>query len=168
MASLNGGKASFAECLAAGLKNVLPLTGIALVEFVVIGLGFVVLIVPGIIMALMFSVVAPIRVIEGTGVADTFSRSTDLTHGYKGQIFALLVIYYVLAVGLGLSARPLAGLPFFGAGGTQNSLLVLMLVSVVTRTLLGILNATGVASIYYELRLVKEGHEPEQLASVFA
>jgi hypothetical protein len=36
------------------------------------------------------------------------------------------------------------------------------------RIALDLIGAAGVASIYYELRLVKEGVGPEQLAAVFA
>jgi hypothetical protein len=168
MTSLNGGKASFAACLAIGLKNALPLTAIALIAFVAILLGLVVLIVPGIVLVLMFSVVAPVRAMEHTGIADTLNRSTELIHGHKNQIFALFVVYYVFALAIGFSLRPLSGLAFFGAGGARNSILVFMALSGFMRVFLGLLLSAGVASVYYELRLAKEGYEPEQLAAVFA
>jgi len=168
MASMKGSKSSFAECLVTGLKNALPLAAIALIGLVAIIVGLAVLIVPGIVLALMFSVAAPVRVMEHTGIAETLNRSTQLTHGHRAQIFALLVIYYVITLAIGFSVRPLAGLPYLGTGGTRNSVLVFMILSGVVRTFLGLLLAGGVASIYYELRLVKEGYEPEQLAAVFA
>lgn len=166
MASLNGGKSSFTECLATGLKNVLPLAAIALIGLVAILLGLVMIIVPGVILALMFSVAAPVRVIEHTGITDTLNRSTKLTHGHRVQIFALFVVYYVLALAIGFSLRPLSGL--FAPRGTPNSIYLFMALSGFTRVFLGLLSSIGIASIYYELRLVKEGIEPEKLAAVFA
>ena len=168
MVTLNGGKASFAECLAMGLRNALPLTAIALIGFVAILLGLAVLIVPGVIFALAFSVTAPVRVTEHTGITETLSRSAELTRGHRMQIFALLVIYYVLTLAMGFSLRPLSQLPHFGPGGAMNSILVLMILSGFERIFLGLLLAAGVASIYSELRLVKEGYEPDRLAAVFA
>jgi len=166
MASLNGDKASFAECLAAGLRNAVLLTAIALITFVAILLGVAVLFVPGIVLAIMFSVVAPVQAMERTGIADTLKRSIELTYGHRVQIFALFVVYYVLAFAIGFSLRPLSGL--FVPRGTPNSIYLFSALSGFTRVFLGLLSSAGIASIYYELRLVKEGIEPEQLAAVFA
>ncbi len=167
MATLSGGKASFAECLAAGLKSAGPLTAIALIEFAVIVLGLIVLVVPGIIVALMFSVAAPVRVMEHTGISDTLNRSTNLTSGHRAQIFALFVVYYLLAIGISFSVSLLARLPTFSVGSTSYVLGFLAL-SACSVAFLGLLSAAGIASIYYELRLTKEGYVPERLAAVFA
>jgi len=44
----------------------------------------------------------------------------------------------------------------------------LMFLTGLVRAVLGLIGAAGIASIYYELRLVKEGVGPEQLAAVFS
>src|SRR5690348_11895373 len=69
---LNGRRASFMDSLATGLRNVVPLFVIAILSIMGIALGFVLLIVPGIIVALMWCVVVPVRVMESTGIGQSF------------------------------------------------------------------------------------------------
>ena len=166
--SLNGGKASFGDCFSTGIRNVIPLTGIILLAVLGIMLGFLLLVVPGVILALMWSVITPVRVAEQTGVMDTFRRSSSLTSGYKGSIFGLFVIFVVLSIVTDLIIRPLSGVSMIGNAATANASITFMILTGLVRAVLGLISAAGVASIYYELRLVKEGVGPEQLAAVFA
>jgi len=165
--SLNGGKASFGECLSTAISNILPLLAIVLIETIAILLGFVVLIVPGVILMLMLCVPVQVRVTEHKGIMESLSRSAELTKGYKGQIFGLLVIYFVVIIVIELLIRPLTGVAMIARAGEATTIPyvgVAMLVQIV----FSLLNAVGTTSIYYELRLVKEGVGPEQLAAVFA
>ncbi len=166
--SLNGGKASFGDCFATGIKHALPLTAIAILGGLGIIAGCFLLIVPGIILMLMWSVITPVRVSEQTGIIETLKRSAALTSGYKGSIFGIFVIYVVLSWVLNLVIRPLAGAPMMSTGTVANAFITLMLLTGLVRAVLGLIGAAGIASIYYELRLVKEGVGPEQLAAVFA
>jgi len=167
MVSLNGGKASFAECLAAGIRNALPLTATVLLAALAIGVGFVVLIVPGAILALMFSIVTPVRVTEHTGVLQTLSRSAELTKNHRASIFGLVVVFWVVAIIVGLTLRVFAGLPLVGVGGTRASMMLFVGLNGIFRVFFNLVGAAGVASVYYELRLVKEGVGPEQIAAIF-
>jgi len=168
LVSLNGGRASFADCFSTGIRNALPLTGIVILATLGMMVGFVLLFVPGIILALMWSVITPVRVAEQTDVVETFSRSSSLTSGYKGSIFGISVMFFVLSFVVSMAIRPLSGLSLIGQGGTSSAILVFVALSGIVRAVLGLIGAAGVASIYYELRLVKEGVGPEQLAAVFA
>jgi hypothetical protein len=51
--------------------------------------------------------------------------------------------------------------------GEVNTILYIVVAAVI-QIALSLLSAVGTTSIYYELRLVKEGVEPEQLAAVFS
>jgi hypothetical protein len=166
--TLNGGRASFGDCIATGFRNALPLTGIVLLAALGIAGGFVLLIVPGIILALAWSVITPVRVAEQTGVFETFRRSAALTRGYRGSIFGLDVIVGILFLVLELVIRPLAGLSFFATTAAASIPVVFIVLTAVVRIVAYLIGATMAASIYYELRLVKEGVGPEQLAAIFA
>ncbi len=165
--SLNGGKASFGECLSTALGNILPLLAIVLIATVAMLLGFAVLVVPGVILMLMLCVVVQVRVTEHKGILDSLSRSAELTKGYKGQIFGLFVIFFVVSIVIELIIRPLTGLALIAQAGEANTILYIVVAALV-QIVLSLLNAVGTTSIYYELRLVKEGIGPEQLAAVFA
>jgi hypothetical protein len=43
-----------------------------------------------------------------------------------------------------------------------------MAITAILDTLTALISATGVACLYYDLRVIKEGAGPEQLAAVFA
>ena len=60
--------------------------------------GAILLLVPGLILAVMWSVVAPACVVERTGVFGAFSRSQELTRGYRWPIFGLYVAFFVLMI----------------------------------------------------------------------
>jgi len=165
--SLNGGKATFGECLSTAISNILPLLAIVLIATVVIFLGLVVLIVPGIILMLMLCVPVQVRVTEHKGIMDSLSRSAELTKGYKGQILGLFAIYFAVIIVIELIVRPLTGLVMTARAGDAYTILYLV-VAVLIQIIFGLLNAVGTTSVYYELRLVKESVGPEQLAAVFA
>ena len=55
-------------------------------------LGFVCLVVPGVMLSLMWWVVGPVAAVEGTGVIETFRRSRALTDDRLGEIFGLMLV----------------------------------------------------------------------------
>ena len=61
----------------------------------IIGFGFVLLIVPGILWALKYAFATPVTVLEGTDLIETQRRSGDLTSGRRGRIF---VVYGLLLI----------------------------------------------------------------------
>ncbi len=167
VADLNGRRPTFQECLSTGMRFILPLLGLALLMGLALMLGFILLIVPGVILGLMWIVAAPVVVVERTGVTAAFSRSARLTKGFKGPIFGLLVVFAI--VSWILSAAILAA-GWALTGGITAANVTSWPVAVLT-ALIGaiqsLVGSTGIASIYYELRSIKEGAGPESLASVF-
>jgi len=162
---LNDEKPSFGQSLSNALKSIVPLIVIAILGGLAMMLGLVLLVVPGIILALMWTVVVPVRVVENTGIAETFGRSRALTKGHRGKIFLLFLMYVVLAVVVSFATRPLFGVSMLARSLTDFSALYIV-VDWAERVFLAALTAVGAASIYYELRLVKEGAGPEDMATV--
>ena len=162
---LNGEKPSFGSSLSVAVKNFLPLIAIAILTGLGVTLGFVLLVVPGFILFLMWSVAVPVRVIEGAGITESFGRSRALTKGYRGRIFLLLLAYTLIAVAIGFAIRPLLGIAVMPKPGDLSPAYVLA--DWVVRVVLTSISSVGVTSIYYELRLVKEGIGAQQMAAAF-
>jgi hypothetical protein len=95
VADLNGGRASFIDCLSTGFRHFLPLIPIALVYGVWVAVGLILLVVLGIIFAVMMSVAVPVRVVEHTRVLVSFDRSQELTGGYRWPIFGVFLAYFI-------------------------------------------------------------------------
>jgi uncharacterized membrane protein len=165
--SLNGGRVSLGDCLVTGLRHAVPLTIIVILATLGFVLGFLLIIVPGVILALAWAVITPVRVAERTGITQTFRRSAELTRGNRGSIFLIDLIFGVLILVLDFVIRPLAGLSFVTVAGEQVTVVFIVLTSIV-RITSSLIGATLAASIYYELRVIKEGIGPEQLAAIFS
>ena len=164
---LSGQRVAFSAALATGFGLVLPLTVINIVTVLGLTVGFVLLIVPGVLLLLRWAVAVPVRVVEGPGIGAAFSRSAELTKGHRWAILALVVGYFVLFAAIGAVTILLNG----GVQRTaqlQASLdPVALVIQVVTGTITVAISTSGMAAIYTELRRIKEGALPSQLASVF-
>jgi hypothetical protein len=91
-----------------------PLVAVSLLFGIGVGIGFVLLIVPGLILIVIWSVVAPVTVLERPGVFDAFGRSRELVRGNGWNVFAVILLVFlavaVISVAAGLVADSLGSL----------------------------------------------------------
>lgn len=87
------GKASLGESFNFTLNKLLSLLAAALITGILIGLGFIALIVPGIILYIMFYLVVPSVMIENIGAFGSLSRSRRLVSNrwLKTLVLSLIV-----------------------------------------------------------------------------
>jgi uncharacterized membrane protein len=158
---LNGRPADFGRSLAATIGFVLPVLGLSIVYALGLAFGFLLLVVPGIIVMCMWFVAVPVLVEERAGIMGSLSRSSELTDGFRWHVFGLVVILSLLSWALGALA---AILPATAAPG---NLLVIALCNAVAAALSGVFGAAVAASLYIELRQVKEGATTDNLVAIF-
>jgi hypothetical protein len=170
VADLNGRRPNLSECAMTGLREFPALFAIGVLYFLGFTLGVILLIVPGIIWAIMWCLAIPARVVESTGIFESFARSRHLTRGHRWGIFALFLAFYILQMMLGLSVNALTG-SLLGPDTTASffsvTVLFQLLGNIVSATISSVIGTVGIAALYYELRVTKEGIGPEALASVF-
>jgi len=170
VADLNGRKASFGDCLSTGLKFLLPAIGLAILEAIALVFGFVLFIVPCVMMALAWSVAMPALVVERTGVFGAFGRSAELTRRHRWSILGLACLYFLVSLIVGAVIGGVIGGVIGAAPGVSSPdrlVLLQIVVSLLLQPVQILLVTAGIASVYYELRSIKEGIGPEALASVF-
>lgn len=167
VAGFNGKAMSIGAAFEAGIKLFLPLLGLGIVIGLGTVLGMILLIVPGIILAVMWSVATGAVVVEGRGVMESLQRSRDLTRGHRWPIFGLAVILFVASMVIGMLAGGIGAASGGGFMTGSPNLVVNMVTTSLSNILSSVLGAAGAAALYYELRSIKEGVGPEQLASVF-
>ena len=158
ISDMNGRRVSIGDCLNTAVRHVLPLIGISIAMTVATFLGLFLFIVPGVILALALCVSAPVRVVEGLGVFNSLGRSGDLTRNHRGAILLLFVVFGVLFL-------VLQGL--VGQIGGIFPIAERLIVAPLLHTVAALIGAAGVASIYFELRTIKEGIGIEALAAAF-
>ncbi len=168
----NGKKAPFKECMSVALRYFFPLLGLGILVGLGTMLGMLLLIIPGIILALGWSIAAPVLSLEGQGITDSISRSWELTKGYKRWLLLLFIILIFLSAIIGALASVfvlLAGDPttVMLEGGSPTYYILNSLFTALSQAMTTMISATGIAAIYYELRQIKEGIGAENLAEVF-
>lgn len=155
---LRGRPCGMGEALSVGVSRFFPVIGVALLEMLAIVGGFLLLVVPGIIVSLMLTVAVPVAIIERPGVMASLKRSAALTKGIKGQLF---VMFLLLAIGGGVVGF------LVGMGVAEASLntrwIVLSALQVVVQSFGAVLPAV----VYVLLRSVREGANIEDVAKVF-
>jgi hypothetical protein len=178
VSDLNGRRPSFEEMLQVALRVALPLIGVGLLVGLGVALGLILLIVPGVILALMWCVATPARVVEPIGVMTALARSRELTRGHRWMILLLfiivLVINWVILAILGAVGLAASGITALITLATMTPTLGsplwigMVIVQPIVQALVSLLAAAGVASLYYELRSIKDGVGAEALAAAFA
>src|SRR3954454_3312875 len=86
----------------------LPLLGLAIVAGIGIAIGFLLLILPGLILLTIWAVAAPVIVIEHPGVFAALGRSRDLVRGYGWPVFGTIVIAALIDLAVNIVAALVA------------------------------------------------------------
>jgi hypothetical protein len=160
---LRGEHAGIGQSIGVGIKRLLPVIGVGLLSALAVVGGFILLIVPGVILLCMFYVAVPAAVAERPGVMGALKRSRELTSGYKGSIFGILLILGVL----GFVVNKLVQSVFLGDDATMSDLKTFVWITLGIEIAMSALQSTVNAVVYHDLRVAKDGVATEDLARVF-
>jgi hypothetical protein len=136
-----------------------------------VALGFIFLIVPGILLMLRWSLAVPAKVLEDRGVGDAMSRSSELTQGNRGRIFVIWILFIVLDIGVALLMQwPIQlGAGVTGAAGLQHAPLGWQVASnvatFISSCLVGPLGTIAFSLVYYDERVRKEAFDLQLMMS---
>jgi hypothetical protein len=61
-----------------------------------IGIGFLLLVIPGLILLTIWSMLVPVIVLEGRAAGEAFTRSRDVVRGHGWSVFGLIIITFLL------------------------------------------------------------------------
>jgi hypothetical protein len=136
--------------------------GVALLCGLAIVGGMILLIVPGIIAACVLYVAMPASVIEKPGVFGALRRSSDLTRGYRGAMFGLLLIVGVINWLIGKVEQTAFDM------STLANIKTYMYVNCASSIVMGAFTSVLAAVAYYSLRVEKDGTTVDELAAVFS
>jgi hypothetical protein len=125
-----------------------PLVAVSILFGIGVGIGFVLLIIPGLILLVIWSVVAPVTVLERPGVFAAFGRSRELVRGNGWNVFGVIVIVFLSVAVLSIAA----GLIASSLGSVGRSL-----VQWAVNAVLAAIPALGASVLYFALR----GQQPD-------
>jgi hypothetical protein len=145
---------TFGGALRFAISIVLPLLGTWILATIIVMVGFVLLIVPGVILGLMFALLTPIMVTENVFGLTAMERSWNLMKGNMLRALGLFFVTGILSTALTAGVDLVAGfVPYVG--------------SIVAAVVQGAANAFGTAALvvlYFDIRCRKEAFDLEHLA----
>jgi hypothetical protein len=167
-ADSEGRVASFGDALATGVSVLLPLIGVGMVYAICTMIGFLLFIIPGLIVITALAVAASSLVVERNGVFGAIARSRELTKGYRLKIFGLYLVIGVANLLIvwffGLVCLKEYNTAQAGSNLTSGTILG----TAVLGAIIGGIAGTVQPALYIELRHAKDGGTVGSLEEVFA
>lgn len=148
----------------------LSLIGAALLVGLIVGLGYLLCIVPGVIFALWYALTAPAIVIESRRATQGMARSKDLASGNLGRIFLVFLVVFLITIAFAFmfqAAATLLSQAVF-AESTVAATVAQHLFQMIPAILVMPISAAASVLLYYDLRIRKEGFDLEMLAERLA
>jgi hypothetical protein len=125
-----------------------PLIAVSILFGIGVAVGFILLIIPGLILIVIWSVVAPVTVLERPGVFAAFRRSREIVRGNGWNVFGVIVIVFVIVFLISIAA----GLAASGLGSVGHAL-----VQWAVNSAIAPITALSASVLYFALR----GKHPE-------
>jgi hypothetical protein len=157
-----GNEVTIGEALRLALSRFWTLSIAQITATIRVMFGFLLLVVPGILWMLSYTLIVPAVLIEGQNATPSLRRSRDLVKGHRGKVFCVMFIVNLLQGFLALGVSMVSGMLFNSdsAGGAvlnsaMNNLLSIFL------TPLGIV---ATILLYYDMRIRNEGFDLEMLS----
>ncbi|HEY5052075.1 MAG TPA: hypothetical protein VII45_01555 [Solirubrobacterales bacterium] len=144
---------SIAELINSAMPVLLPLIGAGLLSGLGIGVGTVLLIVPGLILLTIWAVIAPVIVVERAGVFASFGRSRGLVRGNGWPVFGVIVVAFAIAIVGSLIFTAIAA-------SIADGILIRIVFTAIASTVTAPITALVAAVLYFRLRAIEGGPRP--------
>lgn len=160
-----GREVTIGEALRAAWSRVGVLLLTQFIVGLIVILGFMLFIVPGILWMCSYALVAPVVMLETTNLGEVRLRSWELVSGNRGKVFVILLVIVAIQ-------------SFAGAAGNfallvlEEGSLAAGVFSVVFLSVVGLLvyplQTIAITLLYYDLRIRKEGFDLDLLSQAIA
>jgi len=132
------------DLFSAAAPFILPLIGFGILFGIGAAIGFLLIVIPGLILVTFWSLGAPAIVVEGIGPIGAFGRSWRLVRGQAWQVFGVLVVVFVIVVVIQVVLAAIAN-PI-GSGEVST-----WIASIISGTVTAPIYAIAVTVMYFEL-----------------
>jgi hypothetical protein len=134
------------------INSVTPVIGALIVAGILagiaIGIGLLLLIVPGLFLLTIWAVIAPVIVIERAGAIESFGRSRELVRGSGWQVFGVIVVLFLLQFIVTAVIQALAN-------SVSDTVAGYAVADLIVRLLVAPLSALAASVIYFELKALR-------------
>jgi len=145
------------------LLYIFPIMGLAIIQAVVVTLGFMAMVIPGIYLALALSLAVETLIIERKGVIESMKRSFFLTRGKKLEIFLFTLVLTLVSLVL----EKALDFIFSVVDKSQMAVNIETINILFTQALLAPLATCVFILIYFNSRIEKERFDLEHMVEQF-
>lgn len=132
--ALQGHEVDRGAAFGVAVRRLLPLLGAALLSFLLIGFGLLLLVVPAALVAIMLFAALQVVVLENRGPVEALARSRELARGAWGRIFGIwfivMMIVWIPSMVVGGVAGAFAVFTAFTTGGLEEMVMPLWITAV--------------------------------------
>lgn len=146
------------------LLYIFPIMGLAIIQAVVVTLGFMAMVIPGVYLALALGLAVETLIIERKGVIESMKRSFFLTRGKKLEIFFFTLVLTLVS----FVVEKILDFIFSAVGQSQMAVDIETIIILFTQALVAPLGACVFILIYFNYRIEKEGFDLEHMVEQFA
>lgn len=149
--------AGIGELFSHGFHMIVPALGVIITAGVLIGIGFMLFIVPGVILSLVLFVAVPAAIAEHLTVGDALRRSGQLTNGHRWSLLGYLVVLWIASV-----------LISWFVGLISSFFNLEEVAAVLISSLISAFSAIVAGVVYNDLRQIKEHVSPDTVVGSLA
>ena len=160
---------SLVGTLSNGVSRALPFLGLGLLQGLGMGFGFIILVVPGVVIGLMWLVAQPAFIAENTTIRGALGRSNELTKGLKWRLFWLVAAYIVafMIISMG-GALVTLGVAFPSLAQGKLTSPAFAVFQGLYATVVQPIGLCAVSAVFLELRKAREGASGGNLLDAFS
>jgi hypothetical protein len=138
-----------------------PLSWLSLISGVLLLIGYILLVIPGIFLTVAWIVAVPVLMFEGASPVASLRRSYDLVQGRWWATFGALILAIIALIGISIVLGALLG------GVSTNHVSLILVIGGISRIIAALVTYPIVAAvsavIYIDLRVRKEHVDPHEL-----
>jgi hypothetical protein len=150
------------------VPRILSLLWVIILTALGVALGFVLLIVPGLLLYVWWSVAAPVLLAEGVRGRRALGRSRQLVRGRWWPVFGVIVVGVILAGVITAGLAAVSNLLVSGESDSAGRIVADGVAGLVSSAITTPLTAAFTVVLYFDLRVRKEGFDLELLADHLA
>lgn len=156
-----GEEVSWRSSLRFALRRLPALVGLSILSGILVGIGTILLVIPGIYLYVAFAVSVPVLLVEGAGPAGALQRSRELVRGrWWGTLGVTVVGYLLVSIVTYALVGVVVGIAFANpARNTVTGFLLNTLASTVGSMIATPAAAAFVTVLYIDLRVRKEAFD---------
>jgi len=140
--------------------RILAVIGVTIMFAIAFGIGSMLLLIPGLLVLMWYSLALPATVIERTGVSASFTRSKQLSQGSGFRVLVVYVLMLILVLAVSVGVGMLIGLAI---APLKESPLLRQTLAQLSNYLVGALLAPfitiALTLLYYDQRVRKEAFD---------